>query len=44
MGAPATRWVHSWNALENFPMIDINARLGFRLAVVESIWRIDLPR
>ena len=41
--APAARWVHTWNALENSPMVDINERLGFRVATVEGSWRLDLP-
>ena len=41
--APAAQRLHTWNALDNPHMVAINEELGFRPAVVEGIWRLDLP-
>ena len=41
---PAVRWVITWNAGSNDPMLAINRRLGFRAAVVASTWQIGTDR
>ncbi|ROS72110.1 GNAT family N-acetyltransferase [Cellulomonas sp. PhB143] len=39
---PATERVHTWNAEENGPMLDINVALGFRPVGVEALWQRSL--
>ncbi len=36
---PGTERIHTWNALENDPMLAINEPLGFRAAGVEAAWQ-----
>lgn len=38
---PDVRWVITWNAGSNDPMLAINRRLGFRAAVVATTWQIS---
>lgn len=40
---PALRRIHTWNAEENGPMLDINVALGFEPAGVEGMWQLRLP-
>jgi hypothetical protein len=37
----AGRWVITWNASSNEPMLAINSRLGFRTAAVWTTWQAD---
>jgi mycothiol synthase len=37
---PEVRWVITWNAGSNDPMLAINTRLGFRTAVVSTTWQV----
>jgi mycothiol synthase len=37
---PGVRWVITWNAGSNDPMLAINTRLGFRTAAVWTTWQI----
>jgi len=41
---PDVRRVHTWNADSNSWMVAINEALGFRVARLENVWRLDLPR
>lgn len=36
---PRLRRIHTWNAEENGPMLDINVALGFAPAGVEGVWQ-----
>jgi hypothetical protein len=40
--APEARRVHTWNADTNSYMVAINELLGFRIARLESAWRLDV--
>jgi GNAT superfamily N-acetyltransferase len=42
--APEVQLVHTWNADTNSYMVAINELLGFRVARMESAWRLDVPR
>jgi mycothiol synthase len=37
---PGVRWVITWNAGSNEPMLAINSRLGFRTAAVWTTWQV----
>jgi mycothiol synthase len=37
---PEVRWVITWNAGSNDPMLAINTRLGFRTAAVWTTWQV----
>lgn len=39
---PAVRAVHTWNALENGPMLRVNRAMGFRPAALYAVWQLRL--
>jgi GNAT superfamily N-acetyltransferase len=41
---PAVRWINTWNAEENWPMIAVNEEMGFKVAALSTYWRKVLPR
>jgi GNAT superfamily N-acetyltransferase len=41
---PDVRWVITWNAGSNDPMLGINKQLGFRVTTVHTTWQIPTDR
>jgi hypothetical protein len=39
---PELRWISTWNAASNSFMIDVNERLGYRVAEKWTEWQLDL--